>query len=172
MYTNFDDVQSNFKTSSFIKIKNIYKLINLNKLNSNISFFYKDKKYFIKRFLKDPHQKYYFYPITINDKLTFIIFTIKIIDSTKCVAVQDYYGQKKYFMKSYEIFIKDLKKKKKPLSFWKFWSGKNKPKFLKNFKKHFINYNIVIVPLKKKIQLNLNKKLIFMGDTDLFMKLA
>ena len=171
MYRSFYRSDNNFEIKNFKKIDQIKKIYNFKKIVSKVSLFYKDKNYLIKRYIKDPHQVYYFYPLDFNNNFSIIIFTISLINSKEYVTIQDYFGDSKNFNTSFEIFIKSFIKKKIPLSFWKFWSDKNKPKYLKVFKKHSEDYNLIIIPLRK-FNINLNNKKIFMGDTDIFMKLV
>ena len=172
VYSNNHKFNKNkFSTNDFDKINKIVKFDYFNNLESKVSFFYKDKKYLIKRYIDDPHQKYFFFSINLRNTESIIVFSVNNICLVKTIVIQDFFGEEKNLNKAFEIFIKSLIKKNIPVALWKFWSN-NKPSYLKNFKilKNF--QNIIIIPLHKKNNIKLGKKILTMGDTDTYMKLS
>ena len=159
-----------FSTNNFDNINKITKYDYFNDLHSKVSFFYKDKDYLVKRYINDPHQKYYFFSINLTNTISVIVFSVNIVCSIRTIIVQDFFGEKKNLHKSFEIFIRSLIKKKIPVALWKFWNN-NKPSYLKNFRVIKNHQNMIIIPLHKN-SVKLGKKIITMGDTDTYMKLS
>ena len=163
--------KSKFNTNNFNKINKIIKFKYFDNLESKVSFFYKDKNYLIKRYINDPHQKYFFFSINLKNTTNIIVFSVNNVCSSRTIIIQDFFGDTKNLNKTFEIFIKNLIKKKIPVALWKFWNNKNKPSYLKNFKILKNYQNIIIIPLHKK-NIKLGKKILTMGDTDTYMKLS
>ena len=171
VYTNNHKFyKKKFSTSNFNNINEITKCDYFNDLESKVSFFYKDKNYLVKRYINDPHQKYYFFSINLSNAISTIVFSVNNICSIKTIIIQDFFGEKKNLDKTFKIFIQSLIKKKIPVALWKFWNN-NKPSYLKNFKILKEYQNIIIIPLHKN-HLKLGKKILTMGDTDTYMKLS
>lgn len=172
VYSNNHKFKKNkFNTNTFNKINKITNLNCFKYLESKVSFFYKDSNYFFKRYLNDPHQKYFFFSTNLNGDKDIIVFSVNHICSIKTIVIQDYFGEQKNLNKTFETFIKSLIKKKIPVAFWKFWINGNKPSYLSNFKILNKFQNLIIIPLRKN-KIKFNKKIFTMGDTDTYMKLS
>lgn len=173
LYSNKKNNISKFKKKTLNLFKFFQSKNNLNKLKkleSEISFFYKDYSYILQRYVKDPHQKYYFFYNSYGKKLTLIIFSLNKINFKNSLIVQDYFGPSLLLNKSMSNFIKYFTKKNIIISFWKFWLTKKKPSYLKHFNRQSLYQNVILLPIKK-YKFDFDKYLIMPGDNDIFLKL-
>ena len=77
-----------------------------------VSFFYKDRNYLVKRYINDPHQKYYFFSINLSNVISTIVFSVNNVCSIKTIVIQDFFGEKKNLDKTFKIFVQSLIKKR------------------------------------------------------------
>ncbi len=145
---------------------NVKKLIKLKKLIQNKeSFFLKDFTYFKKRYLFYNKNEYFINKYSFNNLSSFFIIKINKNKSDLNYVILDHFGSSKIKSKHFSYLLGDLKKivflSKKKI---------NKP----NFK--FLNYLYFKIGFINKFNSYQKKKIfsnkeIFLGDTDIFMKI-
>lgn len=173
LYSNKNLIKnSNFNLNILRSFKSFDKknISEIKKLKSEVSFFYKDYNYIQKRYIQDPHQTYYYFLKYFGKKLSLIIFSLNKINQDKTLIIQDYFGTKSIFKNSLIEFCKYFSKKNISITLWKNWNTKNKPSYLKNFRKQKLYQNVVILHLRKK-NFMLDKYIFMPGDNDIFLKL-
>ena len=146
------------------KFYNIDKLINIKYLiKSKNSFFFKDFNYFKNRYLSYQKHEYFIDKFEMKKNKSFFILKFNKNNQDSNYVIVDHFGSKKIKSKHFSILIKNQEK-------MIFLSQKkmNKPniKLLSNlyFKIGFIQ------GYKQKEKKDFLKKEIFLGDTDIFIK--
>ncbi len=145
---------------------NVKKLIKLKKLIQNKeSFFLKDFTYFKKRYLFYNKNEYFINKYSFNNLSSFFIIKINKNKSDLNYVILDHFGSSKIKSTHFSYLLSDLKK-------IVFLSKKKINK--SNFK--FLNYLYFKIGFINKFNLYQKKKIfsnkeIFLGDTDIFMKI-